>query len=803
MDWKDRFLFPVIGPILKAGLWLIGKTRLPKINGMLQLEGLQNPVDVLRDKWGIPHIYAQSAKDALFAQGFVHAQERFWQMDFTRRVVRGRLAEILGEAAVPVDRVMRTLGLYKTAELEAGLEPGYFCDLLNVYCEGVNAGLESAIEHRKLPLECMLLGYTPERWRVSDIFCWEKIMAWTLAANWQSELYRRLLLEQLGPEKVAELEIDIDREWGVVLDMGLATGGAKIAEVLRPYSEPGLEAGVGSNNWVLDGSRTVTGKPLLANDMHLELTNPGIWFENHLVGGELDLTGISLPGTPLVISGHNRQVAWGYTDSCPDVQDLYEEHLRQSKDNGWEYEFRSEWLPAEVRREEIRVKGGKTAIEEVIVTRHGPVVNALFKDAFPDVPPMALRWTTMEPDRSFQAIYQMSIARNCEEFHQALGQFDDPSQNVVYADIEGNIGYTMNGRIPIRAKGDGTVPVPGWTGEYEWNGYIPLEELPHLMNPPRGYVATANNQIHRPDFPHFLGQDYLVSERVGRIIELIEARQKVDIGYIQSMQYDRVAISSRLMARLLGALKVQEPDLQEIVKRFQSWDGKLDKEEPLASIFEAAIRQAGAMMVDHHMGELGKRASGEGPFAGQWPDHLWQFFMRLLDQPDSPWFDLGHGEKRNDVLLLALRRAVDFLKKEFGPDMDRWQWGRLHHLTFNHILGSQKPLDRVFSLGSFPIGGDGNTIAASFSSFCNLDHCPIVGPPFRFIADLSDLDHCWSLLVPGQSGHLASRHFADGVEPWFTGAYHPMLFRRDEIEVDLEGWLALKPSIKRDGSGVT
>ena len=793
MDWKDRFLYPILGPVLKAGLWLVSRTRLPQVNGHLHLGGLQKPVEVLRDRWGIPHMYAQTSLDALFAQGFVHAQERFWQMEFTRRVVAGRLAEVVGEPAFPVDQAMRAVSLYKTAEREAEIEPGYFCDLLNAYCNGVNAWLDQAISSKKLPVEFVLLGYTPEPWSVKDSLGWGKMMAWILASNWQSELYRRLLLDQLGREKVEELEIDIDKEWAVVLDLGLAMGGSKIGESLRPYIAPGLEEGVGSNNWVLHGSRTSTGKPLLANDMHLELTTPAIWFENHLVGGEFDVTGVSLPGVPMVIAGHNRRVAWGYTDSVPDTQDLYEEHLRPDPHGGWEYEYRGQWIPAEVRLEKILVKGGSPREEEVIVTRHGPVINSLFKEAFPTVPPMALRWTALEPDHSFQAILKMNIARSCREFHEALREFDNPSENVVYADVDGDIGYTMNGRVPIRAKGDGTVPAPGWTGEYEWTGYIPLEELPHLENPPRGYVATANNQVQRPDFPHFLGRDYLVSERIGRIIELIEARQKIDLSYIQTMQYDRIAISSRRMAQILGSLEASGLDLQTIVERMRRWDGRLDVSDTLASVFEATVRQAGSLLIDHHFGELGRRASGEGPFAGQWPDHLWEFFFRLLDQPESPWFDLGHGEKRDDVLRLALRQAVDFLKAELGPDMAQWSWGRLHQLTFNHILGSRKPLDQVFSIGPFPIGGDGNTVAASFTSFCNLNHCPVVGPPYRFIADLGDLDHCWGVLTPGQSGHLASRHYDDGVKPWLEGTYHPILFRRDEIDANLEERLVLDP----------
>jgi penicillin amidase len=793
MSWRERVVYPVLGQLLKAALWPIGRMRLPQVKGTLSIQGLEAPVEVLRDRWGVAHIYAQSARDVVFAQGFVHAQERLWQMDFTRRVVFGRLAEVLGEAALPADRAMRTLSLYVTAEQEARNVSGELFSLLESYRSGVNAWIELARAKKKLPLEFMLLGYQPEPWRVADTLGWGKLMSWTLATNWQSEFYRSQIIQRLGAEKTNELEIDIERSWAVILDVGSALAGEKGKDVVRKFTGSGAGEGAGSNNWVVHGSRTTTGKPLLANDMHLELTTPGVWFENHLVGGDLDVTGVTMPGVPMVIAGHNRQVAWGFTDSCPDTQDLYEEHLRRSIEGGWEMEYKDQWLPAIVRREEILIKGGKKVVEEVVVTRHGPVINPLLNEAFPDAPPLALRWTALDPDDAFQAVYEMNIASDCQEFRQALRRFDNPSQNVVYADIKGNIAYTMNGRIPVRQKGDGTVPAPGWSGEYEWSGYIPFEQLPHLFNPPAGYIATANNQVQRPDFPHFLGRDFLVSERAGRIVEMLEARKKVDIPYIKEMQFDQVAFSSRLFGRYLGALQIPDPEMKAVVDALRVWNGKLDVESPEASIFEVTSRRAIRLLLEHWLGDLGLRIQGNGPFSGEWPQHTWEWFIHLLDKPDSPWFNLGNGERRDDVLRLALQQAVEFLKQKLGPQVSEWKWGSLHQLTFGHVLGGQKPLDRIFNIGPFPIGGDGNTIWATFASFYDLERRPITGPPFRFIADLADLDHCWGLLVPGQSGNPSSPHFRDGIRPWFEGNYHPMLFRRDEVEQNLEAKLLLIP----------
>ena len=793
MSWKDSLLYPLIGPLLKAGLRFISRKRLPQIQGSLRLSGLAAPVEVLRDRWGIPHIYASTARDAIFTQGFVHAQERLWQMDITRRVVAGRLAEVLGEAALSFDRAMRTLGLRQVAEQEAAQLPADLKSLLEAYCSGVNAWIEIAVAQHKLPVEFFLLGYTPEAWQPTDSTSWGKLMCWILAANWDSEFMRQQIIQRLGAEKTAELEIGAEKAWGVILDAGQALAGEVPVDATRAFTGPHAGEGVGSNNWVIHGTRTVTGKPLLANDMHLDLSAPAVWFENHLVGGELDVTGITFPGVPFVVAGHNRHVAWGYTDGMADVQDLYEEHLRPSAEYGWEYEHKGQWIPAAVRKEEIRIKGGKSAIEDVIITNHGPVINLLFKDAFPETPPLALRWTAFEPGTIIQALYNMNTARNCANFRQALRYFDGPAQNTIYADTQGDIAYSLTGKIPIRARGDGSVPSPGWTGEFEWEGFIPFEELPHLYNPPRGYVATANNRVHRPDFPHLISSDFLASDRAGRIVELIEASSKIDIPYIQKMHFDQVSLSARTLAHHLGALEVADSDLQDIVNQMRTWDGKLEAGSSLAMIYEATARQALRLLLEHYLGDLGKRVQGKGPVHGMWSHHCWEWFVDLLDQPASPWFDIGKGEHRDEVLHMALRQAVDFLKREIGPDQKNWAWGKMHQLTFGHTLGQQKPLDAIFNLGPYEIGGDGSTVWAAGASLHELDRKSRGGPPYRFIADLSDLDHCWGVLAPGQSGHIASPHYADGIQPWFTAVYHPILFRRDEVEQNLEARLVLTP----------
>lgn len=781
------------GWLLRHGMDWFGRGRLAQTGGQIRLPGLKSRVEVFRDRWGVPHIYASCEEDLFFAQGFVHAQDRFWQMEFQRRLVAGRLAEVLGEPAVSADRWMRVLGMRRVAEIEAGLITGSAGQVLESYADGVNAYLQN---HR-LPVEFALLRYTPEPWTVADSLSWSKMMAWMLASNWECELLRGQLIEKLGADLADQLELGAEECWPLVLELpdSLAFG-RRLAQMARAWTGPSAREGVGSNNWVVSGSRTVSGMPILANDMHLLLNAPSVLYENHLAGEGFNVSGISLPGLPLVIAGHNGRVAWGFTAGFADVQDLYEERLRESPEHGWEYEFRGEWRPAGVRREEIRVRGSASFTQEVITTHHGPVVTPLLEGE--STTPLALCWTAYETSGgTFAAVIRMNRARNCLEFREAMRTWNAPVLNAVYADVEGNIAYTLAGKIPIRAQGDGRAPVPGWSGAYEWTGYIPYDELPHLYNPESGYIATANNRVAGPDYPYWLGCDYISGDRAERIIELILSRPKIDVDYVKQMQLDQVSPTAQTFAQVVGQLEVG-PDLQPVVDLLRDWDGALTADSPAAAVYEALSNRLLLIMLEGRLGNLMPRYAGkllhELSGGGAYGHHAREWLRRQLLRPDSPWFDLGGGETRDDVLCMALRETVDLLTEEQGPKMDDWQWGWFHKLTFQHVLGRQKPLDAIFNRGPYPIGGDGQTIWATNSLMDRLDSSEgVVGPPSRFIADLSDLNCCWGQLVPGQSGQVGSRHYDDQIDDWFKGEYHPMYFRREDVERERESCLELLP----------
>ena len=786
-----------VAGLVGAGYYLIFRRPLPKKSGEIKTAALSAPVEVFRDQWGVPHIYAQSQHDLFYAQGFVHAQDRLWQMDFNRRMVRGRLSEVLGEVALPLDRWMRILGMYRPSEQEYRLLSEETRLILQAYADGVNARLRQG----NLPVEFTLLRFRPEPWTPIDTLVWTKMMAWTLSVNWEAEILRAQMIERLGPELTAELDMHAHALPPYVIPEGVdySTIGSEAlrrAELACRFSGAGATSGVGSNNWVVSGKRTDTGLPLLANDMHLGLSIPAIWYENHLSAGDLQLSGITFPGIPGIVAGHTQHVAWAFTNGFPDVQDLYLEHLRRAEDGTVQYEVKGEWLPAQVVQETIQVKGKPPVVEEVVLTRHGPIINKLAPD-FSGEQPLALRWTAYEPGRIMDSMNQMCRAQNCYEFEQALQNWDVPSQNTVFADTQGNIAYRLTGKVPLRFKGDGRLPVPGWTDEYEWTGYIPFDEMPSAFNPPEGVIITANNRVVNESYPDYLSSDYCRGSRAERIHELIDGSKKISRDDIRQMHVDQVSIPARLLAQVLSQVETDDPELQILLGRLKGWDGSLSAASPLAGFYESFSVRLMHRLLDQHLGELAANYIGKGitPILAEGSilgDRAREWLEGVLSQPDSHWFDLGGGEKRDEVLRLVLRQTVDELKQALGPGVDDWAWGKLHTLTLSHPLGSVKPLDRLFNRGPYPIGGDHDTVWASGATRWDTSSKALVGPPFRFIADLGNLDNCLGVLLPGQSGQPSSAHYTDQLQTWLKGEYHPMYFSREQVEKGAKSKLILK-----------
>ncbi len=824
----------------------IAPKSFPQVNGNIKLAGLNNTVDIYRDGMGIPHIYATSLHDLFFAQGYVHAQERFWQMDFWRHIGSGRLSEMFGESQVDTDMFLRTLGWRQTAEQEyeeLGSEPKA---ILDAYTEGVNAYITER-DPVEISLEYLILtgvlnpDYTIEPWTPIHSLTWGKAMAWDLRGNIEEEVERAVLLNTLSTDQVNELFPKYPEDHPVIVpEIGENAVGSQPSDVsyqpqsidyskinfnqiykqltmLDSYLSPG-GSGIGSNSWAISGELSSTGSAILANDPHLGIQMPSIWFQmgmhcrNKGEDCPFEMSGFSFPGVPGVIIGHNDRIAWGFTNTGPDVMDLYIEKVNPENLN--QYEVNGEWVDFENRNETIKVAGGDEVNITVRASHHGPVLTEVygplkdqidleedpeaqpFKDkAGVDLPEnyvISLAWTALIPSTPFEAIWGFNKAQNWEEFRAAGSNFHVPAQNLLYADIEGNIGYQMPGDIPIRAKGDGTLPVPGWTGDYEWTGFIPFEELPFVLNPASGYIATANNQVNPWDYPYLITKDYNYGFRATRIVDMLEtAPSKIDIDYFQSMQGDAKNLNAEKLVPILLALELDSELASVRDQTLGSWDYQNQADSQSAAVFE----QFWWILLIETFGD---------DLPGQyWPEGGSRWFevvCNLVAQPESQWWDDKDSEAvvetRDDIFTRAFEDTIAQMQKEYGKDPAKWPaWGEMHGATFrNATLGESGigPIEAMFNRGPFVTGGSeeivnatGWTVGESFE----VDWLPSM----RMIVDLGDLRNSLTVHTTGQSGHAYHPHYIDMAPLWAAVQYYPMHWNEQAVISNAEGHLRLIP----------
>ena len=782
--------------LIPLGGYLLLRRSFPTINGTIKIEGLKAPVEVYRDRWGVPHLYAQNFQDLFFAQGYVTAQDRLWQMEFNRRVGSGTLSEVLGEATLENDRFIRTMGWRRVAEEEAANLDEETRTILEAYAAGVNAFIDKA----SLPPEFLILGFRPDPWTPTDSIAWGKVMAWDLGGNWEAELLRASLIEKLGEEKANQLAPPYPADAPLIIPseaLGHQISGIdhllKQARQLRKLL--GVQgAGLGSNNWVIDGQKSATGMPLLANDMHLGIQMPSIWYEVHLVGGGFNVEGYSFPGVPGVIVGHNEDIAWAVTNVGPDVQDLYIEKVNPA--NPDQYEYQGQWLDMEIIEEMIEVKGRDPVVESVRLTHHGPIVTPVVEGVMET---LAFRWTALEPNQIFKSIIMLNRAKNWDEFREALRFWAVPSQNFVYADRQGNIGYQMPGWIPIRAKGEGLVPVPGWTGEYEWEGYIPFEELPHVFNPPTHYIVTANNRVIGDEYPYFISHAWSVY-RAQRLTRLLEGLETLSIEEFKRFHADTYSILAEIFMPYLLAIEPEGWLQERAMNQLEGWDLHNEAESTGAGIFQVFYLMLVKNIFADELGDL---------FAGYLEAGTWHplALERMLKEPNNSWFDdvtTPERENGDDIVRRSFAEACDLLGRRFGDVPHEWAWGRLHTVTFEHPLGAVKPLNLIFNRGPIPARGSGFTVNAAgfdYSAFAEGLKPAEIGEVFavqsgvsqRLIVDLSDFSNSLTIHTTGQVGIPLHKHYGDMIPSWQEVKYHPLLWEKGEIEENREGLLTLEP----------
>ncbi len=787
------------GNLLQPALAFMSRGRLPQVDGRLALPGLAQEVSVFRDRWGIPHLQAHTRPDLYFAQGVVHAQDRLFQMEINRRAATGRMAEMLGRAALPTDRLTRTLGFARLAEQVWPLLDAQIQADVTAYVDGINTYLT---QDRSLPIEFSLLRHRPEPWQPTEPLAFRLLQAWALSIGFSSELVRAQLQEILGMELAGELEPQLPADHAIALPAGIEVNQLSMDSMMQTATGPLLGKSVldgggrGSNAWVISAARSSTGHALLCNDMHLPLSTPSLWYYAHQhCPGDVQVSGVTLPGMPYVMVGRNAHIAWGATLSYIDTEDLFIERLDPAGEN---VEYKGEWQPVMVISETIPVKGEKPHVEQVRVTDHGPLISPLLPDQNGPQTALALSSTALQPGRAAAGFAALNRAQNWAEFVAAVSLIDAPSLNLVYADVQDNIGYYVSGRVPIRAQGDGREPVPGWTGKHEWTGTIPFAEMPHALNPARGYIISCNHRIVGDDYPHELGAMWMNGFRAQRLEQLINSKARISPADCIAFQFDVHSLPGWELVARLADLEPDDPDAALSLHLLRDWDGQMAADSLGAAVYKVLLNRLAAIILGNGMEtDAAYLAVGSGMFPpflptteyfGYWPLTL----MRMLDNPQTGWLPGRLG--REATLIRGLAETTATLRARLGDNPHQWHWGRLHQVSFPHLLGEQPPLDRVFNQGPFPIGGDTDTVLQTAirpeAPYLNNSF----SPSYRQIIDLGDPANGRAIYPPGQSGHLGSPHYGDLIPLWLEGANFPILMDIEEIEATCPHRLAMVPA---------
>lgn len=746
LKWIGWSLAGIVGVAVLGGvggyLWL--RTSLPQQDGTIHVGGLTAPVTVERDDRGVVTIRAQTRTDGYFALGFAHAQDRLFQMDLMRRVAAGRLAEVVGAEAVPTDKLMRTLGLYTMAEQQAEAAGPDLKSALDAYAAGVNAFL--AQRSGALPIEFLLLRYKPEKWRPADSLAWGRIMALQLSANWAEERLNRTLQQSLPPELFQLLAPEAKQEAGLPPPFG--------------------KLNVASNNWVIAPSKSKSGAPVLANDPHLGLSAPSLWYFAHIVTPQMQWVGATSPGMPMLVIGANDRVAWGFTTTSGDTEDLFEEKPVANDPT----RYLAAYGPAvfATRNETIKVKNGKDVTFAVRATHHGPVISDLDPDRKADDPIYALQAAFLQPnDHTPDALLAMNLATSAEQFRTALASFASPQQNVVFADRDGHIGFVAAGRVPVRrlVYANSLLPTPGWVDDYDWTGFIPFDGLPQASDPASGWLATANNKIVGDNFPFFIAGHWPNDGRYRRIAELLDAQPKLGVEDFEAMQMDTLSKPVRdLIQSWLPRVKDADPKITEMLK---SWDGRAARDRPETLVATLWMARTSDLLLEHALGKS---------YDNSW---VWdpEALRRLLADPKRCADNPQHARDCDDLLQKSLTMAVGELRQRLGSDPTQWKWGDLHRLHFRHPVLRHVPVLSHWLDADLPTDGDAFTLnrGVPAGNASTPDLPDVHGPTMRLIVDLKDPMQAVATLAGGQSGNPLSSHYADGLMDWRDGHYRPIV----------------------------
>lgn len=774
------------------GVWL--RRPFPQTEGTIQTAGLSSPVDIYRDALGIPHVYAQNRADMLFAQGYLHAQDRFWQMELTRRAAQGRLAEVIGAAALETDQTSRRIGYNRVARSLLDYYQQEYPELvrdLEAYSRGVSAYLADhqhsiSFNHRFVSLQNT---WPIEPWTTYDTVSFGTYMAWSFEGSWNNDYSNSVVMAAVDPAKQALLLPGYPDHRPVIVETARQSGQSRPVDRLDPRiaailarAQPAAGADLdrlrrlnptppGSNSWVISGKYTASGKPILANDPHLQAALPTNFYQMGLHSPEMDVVGFSLPGGPGIVIGRNQHISWGLTNAVVDVQEAYIERL--NPENPLQYEVNGEWHTVETIREVIKVANSPDAVLDVHLTRHGPIMQEVAGDK---TKVLAVQWQGhKKPFRLFKAILDLNAATNYEQFRQALSLWESPAISFVYADEQGNIAYQLVANVPIRAKQATRYAVPGWIDENEWVGWVDFEDLPASLNPEKGYIVTANNLITAQQHPGQFVTD--PGDRAQRITDLLEAQiasgEKTTLETFRLMHLDYYSRLAEIYTPLIIKLNPADPELQPIVERLQSWNYQLAPDSPEAGFFSIFLMQLSEQIFGDELQDL---------YVSHASDHTLAVLLSMQnlaqDSTDAWWDDVATPEieTRDQILARTLTATTRWLDEHAGSTIDDWQWGQIHTITFRSLplgISGIAPLERLVNRGPYPVGGDVTTIN-DHSWLFNNPADTFFYPALRFVADMSGPDATLGLGSIGQSGHPTHTNYDDMVPLWLTGQTPPM-----------------------------
>ncbi|HSF79814.1 MAG TPA: penicillin acylase family protein [Anaerolineales bacterium] len=823
----------VIVLILAGVLFWFTRQDFPDTDGSVQVSGLIQPVEIVRDEYGVAHIYAHTPEDLFFAEGYVHAQERFWQMEFQRRTAAGRLSEIFGQATLGTDKYLRQFGFSDLTRQSYDMLSDEARRVVDAYTSGVNAYISDR-KPAQLGLEYALLGLQGvqveiEPWTPVDSMIWAEMMIFDQSGRGNiNELDNIDLLAAVGEGGYADLNPpyrqdrpaiipteDLGKTAGINTDLPVKLDAAEVNYLLAlraglansspVLAELGFGALGGSNSFAVSGSKTTTGKPLFANDPHMSVNAPALWYEigMHCVEKSpeciYNFRGFSLPGVPGILIGHNDRLAWGLTNADFDATDVFVERINPENPN--QYEVNGEWVDMQIRREEIKVRGqAEPVVIFVRSTRNGLVAsdamidNDQFSFAGDNLQLYALSyaWTALQPIRSVEAVLGVIRAQNWAEFSEALRLFDAGQQNWLYADVDGNIGYIMPGKVPLRAGGDGSLPVPGWNDDYIWKGFIPYEELPRTFNPAQGFIATANNPQVRPgDYPYLINTSQYRGQRAQRITELIQNDPDgISLEDMIAIQTDNQSLSALEIIPYLEDLRFDDPLVGLARDRLLTWDAQMTMDSPEAAIFNIFWVHLLAATFNDQLPASQYRSGGH-------QDADIVYF--LLQQEDSPWWDdlaTPETESRDEILERAFQSAYAEGVDKFGTDLGKWRWGELHTIYYRHAtLGNSGIglIENIFNRGPFPTNGSESVVQKTCWSAVSPYEVGCI-PALRQVIDLGDLSNSRMIHSLGQSGHPMHPQYDHFIDAWRTFEYHPSNWLRSQVEAGRYDLLVLEPS---------